>query len=131
MKPQTLSLIYSITLLIASNFFMLCAWYLHLKWEFLRNKTLLIVILISWGIAFFEYVLQVPGNRYGHAAGMSFGQLKILQEIITLGVFVPVSFWLLGEPLKWNYLAAAGCMVAAAYFVFSGGFAGVESQLKH
>jgi uncharacterized protein (DUF486 family) len=126
MKPQTLWLIYSITLLCASNFFMLCAWYLHLKWEFLKNKTLVLIILISWGIALFEYILQVPGNRYGHAAGMNFGQLKILQEIITLSVFVPVSFWLLGEPLKWNYLAAAGCMAAAAYFVFSTGFSQVE-----
>src|SRR5688572_9285198 len=125
-KSPAASLYFSIALLVASNFFMLCAWYLHLKWEFLRNKTLLIVILASWGIAFFEYVLQVPGNRYGHAAGMSFGQLKILQEIITLSVFVPVSLWLLGEPLKWNYLAAAGCMAAAAYFVFSGGFSQVE-----
>ena len=125
-KSPAASLYFSIALLTASNFFMLCAWYLHLKWEFLRNKTLLIVILASWGIAFFEYVLQVPGNRYGHAAGMSFGQLKILQEIITLSVFVPVSLWLLGEPLKWNYLAAAGCMAAAAYFVFSSGFNQVE-----
>jgi uncharacterized protein len=125
-KSPAVSLYLSIALLVASNFFMLCAWYLHLKWEFLRNKTLLIVILASWGIAFFEYVLQVPGNRYGHAAGMSFGQLKILQEIITLSVFVPVSLWLLGEPLKWNYLAAAGCMAAAAYFVFSSGFSQVE-----
>ena len=126
MKSQTLSLVYSITLLCASNFFMLCAWYLHLKWDFLKNKTLVLIILISWGIALFEYILQVPGNRYGHAAGMNFGQLKILQEIITLSVFVPVSFWMLGEPLKWNYLAAAGCMAAAAYFVFSTGFSQVE-----
>ena len=125
-KTPTFPLLASIGLLVASNFFMLCAWYLHLKWEFLKNKTLLIVILASWGIAFFEYVLQVPGNRYGHTAGMSFGQLKILQEIITLSVFVPVSLWLLGEPLKWNYLAAAGCMAAAAYFVFSSGFNQVE-----
>lgn len=125
-QPQSLALYYSIGLLVASNFFMLCAWYLHLKWEFLRNKTLIVVILVSWGIAFFEYVLQVPGNRYGHIAGMNFGQLKILQEIITLSVFVPVSFWLLGEPLKWNYLAAAVCMAGAAYFVFSSGFTAVE-----
>jgi len=125
-KPQTWSLTWSIALLVASNFFMLCAWYLHLKWDFLKNKTLLAIVFISWGIAFFEYMLQVPGNRYGHAAGMNFGQLKILQEIITLSVFVPVSLWLLGEPLKWNYLAAAGCMAAAAYFVFSTGFTKVE-----
>ena len=126
LKPQSWSLIWSIILLIASNFFMLCAWYLHLKWEFLRNKTLLTIILISWGIALLEYTLQVPGNRYGQAAGMNFGQLKILQEIITLSVFVPVSLWLLNEPLKWNYFAAAGCMAAAAYFVFSSGFASVK-----
>ncbi|QDU31918.1 hypothetical protein ETAA8_70800 [Anatilimnocola aggregata] len=125
-KTQTWSLTWSIALLVASNFFMLSAWYLHLKWDFLKSKTLVVIILISWGIALFEYILQVPGNRYGHAAGMNFGQLKILQEIITLGVFVPVSFWMLGEPLKWNYLAAAGCMVAAAYFVFSTGFSQVK-----
>jgi uncharacterized protein (DUF486 family) len=126
MKPETLSLIYSISLLVASNFFMLCAWYLHLRVEFLKNLALPLVILVSWGIALFEYVLQVPGNRYGHLSGMNFGQLKILQEIITLSVFVPVSYWLLGEPLKWNYLAAALCMCAAAYFVFSSGFSHVE-----
>lgn len=126
MNPKTLWLIYSIGFLIASNFFMLCAWYLHLRVDFLKNQGLLLVILISWGIAFFEYVLQVPGNRFGHEAGMSFGQLKILQEIITLGVFIPVSYWLLQEPLKWNYLAAAGCMAAAAFFVFSGGFSNVK-----
>ena len=125
MNPKTLWLIYSIGLLCASNFFMLCAWYLHMKVPFLKNQPLLLVIFISWGIAFFEYVLQVPGNRWGDAAGMSFGQLKILQEIITLAVFVPFSLWMLGEPLKWNYLAAAGCMAGAAYFVFSGGLAKV------
>ena len=126
MKPQTLSLVYAVALLVASNFFMLCAWYLHLKLEFLKHKSLILVILFSWGIAFFEYVLQVPGNRAGHQAGLNFGQLKILQEIITLSVFVPVSLWLLGEPLKWNYLAAAGCMAAAAYFAFSTGFVEVK-----
>lgn len=126
MTPKTIWILYSIGLLVASNFFMLCAWYLHLRVEFLKNQGLLLVILISWGIAFFEYVLQVPGNRYGHIAGMNFGQLKILQEIITLAVFIPVSYWLLNEPLKWNYLAAAGCMCAAAYFVFSSGFANLK-----
>ncbi len=128
MNPKTLWLIYSISLLVTSNFFMLCAWYLHMKVPFLKNQAIFLVILISWGIAFFEYLLQVPGNRFGGAAGMSFGQLKILQEIITLAVFVPFSFWMLQEPLKWNYLAAAGCMAAAAYFVFGGGFAAVGEQ---
>ena len=128
MQPQSLSLIYSVALLIASNFFMLCAWYLHLNWKFFQNKSLFLIILISWGIAFFEYVLQVPGNRSGRDAGLTFGQLKIMQEVITLGVFIPFSFWMVGEPLKWNYLAAAGCMVAAAYFVFSGGLASVKGH---
>ncbi|WP_254512989.1 DMT family protein [Anatilimnocola floriformis] len=126
MNPKTLLLVYSIGLLVASNFFMLCAWYLHMQLPVLKKLSLILVIVISWGIAFFEYMLQVPGNRLGHDAGLNFGQLKILQEIITLAVFVPFSLWMLGEPLKWNYLAAAVCMAGAAYFVFSSGFSGVE-----
>lgn len=113
-------------LLIASNFFMLCAWYLHPRMKFLEGKGLLLAIMVSWGIAFFEYVLQVPANRIGKEGGMSFSQLKILQEIITLSVFVPVSIFLLQEKITWNYLAAAICMGGAAFFVFSGGFTAVK-----
>lgn len=119
----------TVVLLIASNFFMLLAWYLHLRVKFLEGKQwglklLLVAVVFSWGIAFFEYLLQVPANRIGkQEAHMNFGQLKILQEIITLSVFVPVSIFVLKEPVKLNYLWAAICMGAAACFVFSGGLA--------
>ena len=106
-------------LLIASNFFMLCAWYLHPKLEFLKQQPFLLIVLFSWGLAFFEYLLQVPANRIGYQGGLSFGQLKILQEVITLAVFVPVSVFLLKEPLRWQYGAAAACMLAAVWLVFS------------
>ena len=106
-------------LLVGSNFFMLLAWYLHPRLEFLKGKTVLLAIMVSWGIALFEYVLQVPANRIGKESGLSFGQLKILQEIITLAVFVPVSYFFLAESIKWNYVWAALCMGAAAYFVFA------------
>ena len=119
----------TVVLLIASNFFMLLAWYLHLRVRFLEGqpwgfKLLVGAVIFSWGIAFFEYLLQVPANRIGkQEAHMNFGQLKILQEIITLSVFVPVSIFVLKEPVKLNYLWAAICMGAAAWFVFSGGLA--------
>src|SRR5687767_6762076 len=93
----------TILLLVASNVFMTFAWYAHLKE--LRHKGWLIAALISWGIALFEYLLQVPANRAGYTV-MSVGQLKILQEIITLSVFVPFAVFYLREPLKLNYLWA-------------------------
>jgi len=113
-------------LLVASNFFMLCAWYLHPRLKFLEGKTIALAIFVSWGIAFFEYVLQVPANRIGYAGGISFYQLKFLQEIITLAVFVPFALLFLQEKLTWNYLWAALCLCGAAYFVFSGGFQGSD-----
>jgi uncharacterized protein (DUF486 family) len=103
-------------LLIASNVFMTFAWYGHLR--SLNNKTWLIAALVSWGIALFEYLLQVPANRIGHAGGYSVGQLKILQEVITLGVFVPFSVLYMREQVKLDYLWAALCMLGAVYFVF-------------
>ncbi len=121
----------TIVLLIASNFFMLCAWYLHLRVKLFETKpfglkVLLMAVAFSWGIAFFEYLLQVPANRIGkEEARLSFGQLKILQEIITLSVFVPVSMFLLGEPVKLSYVCAAICMAAAAWFIFMDGFSAV------
>jgi uncharacterized protein (DUF486 family) len=121
----------TILLLVASNFFMLCAWYLHLRVKLFDGKpfglkVLLLAVAFSWGIAFFEYLLQVPANRIGKdEARLSFGQLKILQEIITLSVFVPVSMFVLGEPIKLNYLFAAICMGTAAWFIFSEGFTSV------
>jgi uncharacterized protein len=103
-------------LLIASNIFMTFAWYGHLRG--LEHRPWLVAALISWGIALFEYLLQVPANRIGHQGGFSVGQLKILQEVITLGVFVPFSIWYLREPIKLDFLWAGLCMVAAVYFVF-------------
>ena len=117
-----MTLLKTTVLLVASNFFMLCAWYLHPRLKFLEGKTIALAILVSWGIAFFEYLLQVPANRIGYAGGIDFFQLKFLQEIITLVVFVPFALLLLDQKLTWNYLWAALCLCGAAYFVFSGGF---------
>ena len=104
-------------LLIASNVFMTFAWYAHLR--NLASRPWIIAALVSWGIALFEYLLQVPANRIGYTA-LSLGQLKILQEIITLSVFVPFAFFYMREPLKLDYLWAGLCMVAAAWFMFRG-----------
>ena len=102
-------------LLIASNCFMTFAWYAHLK--NLHNKPLYIAILASWGIALFEYMLMVPANRIG-STQLELGQLKILQEVITLAVFVPFAALYMREPVKLNYLWAALCMAGAVFFVF-------------
>ena len=107
----------TVVLLVISNAFMLFAWYAHLR--NLRDKPWLVAALVSWGIALFEYLLQVPANRIGYTA-MSLPQLKILQEIITLAVFVPFSFFYMREPIKLNYLWAAMCLCGAVYFVFKG-----------
>ncbi len=117
----TPALVYTTLLLVASNFFMLCAWYLHPKLEFLKNKPFLVIVAFSWGLAFFEYLLQVPANQIGYRGGLTFGQLKILQEVITLAVFVPVSYFLLKEPLRWQYGAAALLMLGAVWLIFSTG----------
>jgi uncharacterized protein len=107
----------TVLLLMASNVFMTFAWYGHLKNQ--ANSPWLWAALVSWGIALFEYLLQVPANRIGHTqAGLSVAQLKILQEVITLSVFVPFAWYYLKEPLKLDYLWAALCMVGAVYFVF-------------
>lgn len=102
-------------LLIVSNVFMTMAWYAHLK--DLRDKPWIVAALISWGIALFEYLVQVPANRIGYTA-LSLPQLKILQEIITLLVFVPFVLLYMKQPLKWDYLYAGICMVGAVYFIF-------------
>jgi uncharacterized protein (DUF486 family) len=96
------------------------AWYAHLKE--LNNKPWLIAALISWGIALLEYLFQVPANRIGFTV-LSVGQLKILQEVITLTIFVPFSVMYLKEPLKLDYLWAGLCLVGAVYFMFRGRFA--------
>ena len=107
----------TIGLLSLSNIFMTFAWYAHLKE--LYQKPWIIAALVSWGIALFEYLLQVPGNRIGFTV-LSVAQLKILQEIITLSVFVPFALFYLQEPLKLDYLWAAFCILGAAYFLFKG-----------
>jgi uncharacterized protein (DUF486 family) len=107
-------------LLVLSNLFMTFAWYGHLK--NLNARPWYIAALISWGIALFEYLLQVPANRIGFTT-MSLGQLKILQEVITIAVFVPFAVYYMKEPIKLDYLYAAICLVGAVYFVFRGGLA--------
>jgi uncharacterized protein len=109
----------TVLLLVGSNVFMTFAWYGHLK--NLATSPWYIAALISWGIALFEYLLQVPANRIGfQQAGFNVGQLKILQEVITLTVFVPFAVVFMKEPLKLDYLWAALCMVGAVYFIFRG-----------
>jgi uncharacterized protein len=105
----------TILLLTASNVFMTFAWYAHLK--DLKSKPWLIAALASWGIALFEYLLQVPANRIGYEQ-YSVGQLKILQEVISLSVFVPFAVLYLREPVRLNYLWAGLCLCGAVYFVF-------------
>ena len=102
-------------LLVGSNVFMTFAWYAHLR--NLRARPLILAIAVSWGIAFFEYVLQVPANRIGYTT-LSLGQLKVLQEVITLAVFIPFALLYMRQPLKTDFLWAGLCLVGAVYFVF-------------
>ena len=102
-------------LLALSNLFMTFAWYGHLK--NLSAKPWWIAALVSWGIALFEYLLQVPANRIGYTV-MSLAQLKILQEVVTLSIFVPFAVFYMGEPVKMNYLYAGLCLLGAVYFMF-------------
>ena len=108
----------SILLLVMSNVFMTFAWYAHLK--NLSGSPWYVAALVSWGIAFFEYMLQVPANRIGYTV-MTLPQLKILQEVITLVVFVPFVVYYMRQPLKLDYLWAALCMLGAVYFIFRDG----------
>lgn len=108
---------YFVGLLLMSNVFMTFAWYAHLR--NLNDKPWWIAVLVSWGIAFFEYILQVPGNRIGFQY-FSLGQLKIMQEVLTLTVFVPFAVIYMGEPLKLDFLWAGLCLMGAVYFVFRG-----------
>lgn len=110
----------SISLLICSNVFMTFAWYAHLKE--LNKSSWVIAAFVSWGIALFEYLLQVPANRVGYTV-LNVGQLKIIQEVITLTIFVPFSVFYLKEPLKLDYLWAGVCLTGAVYFMFRGEFA--------
>lgn len=108
----------TVALLIGSNVFMTFAWYGHLK--HLQTTPWLLAAVASWGIALFEYLLQVPANRIGFAGGLTLAQLKITQEVITLTVFVPFAMLYMGQCFKWDYVWAALCMVGAVYFIFKG-----------
>jgi uncharacterized protein (DUF486 family) len=116
-SDRSIVLLQTVALLSLSNVFMTFAWYAHLKE--LSSRPWFIAALASWCIALFEYAFQVPANRIGHTQ-FSVGQLKILQEVITLSVFVPFALYYLREPLKLDYLWAALCLVGAVYFVFRG-----------
>ena len=105
----------TILLLCASNVFMTIAWYGHLK--YLHDKPLWSTVLISWGIAFFEYCLMVPANRLGYGRFTGY-DLKIIQEVITLAVFVVFAWLVLGETLKWNYALSLVCLALAVFFAF-------------
>jgi uncharacterized protein (DUF486 family) len=106
----------TVLLLVASNVFMTFAWYGHLK--SLATSPWYIAALVSWGIALFEYLLQVPANRIGYSGGFTLAQLKITQEVITLAVFVPFAMVYMKEPFKLDYVWAGLCLVGAVYFIF-------------
>jgi len=105
-------------LLLASNLFMTFAWYGQLKLKFFEGRSLGFIILVSWGIAFFEYLLMVPANRIGYANGMTGYQLKVMQEVITMGVFALFAVLYMREKLSMNFVWAGLCLVAAAWFMF-------------
>jgi hypothetical protein len=115
LKVMNWTIAKAVGLLVCSNVFMTFAWYAHLK--DMKAKPWLIAALFSWGIALFEYVLQVPANRIG-STELSLPQLKIIQEVITLTIFIPFVVYYMKQPLKWDYLWACLCMCGAVYFVF-------------
>lgn len=118
MRETWMSVGATVGLLCCSNIFMTFAWYGHLR--NLQSKPWVIAAIVSWGIAFFEYMLQVPANRIGYRV-LSLGQLKITQEVITLLVFVPFSVYYMREPFKLDYVWAGLCLLAAVYFIFRSG----------
>ena len=107
----------TVLLLVVSNVFMLTAWYLHLKT--LNHKPWYIAALVSWGIAFFEYSVHIPANRIG-SAELTLSQLQILQVGLSLLIFIPFTIFVMGNPIKMDYLFAAMCLLGAAYFIFRG-----------
>ncbi|WP_414018623.1 DMT family protein [Idiomarina loihiensis] len=107
--------VWSIGLLVISNVFMTFAWYAHLK--DLNHKPWIIAALVSWGIALLEYLFQVPANRIGYTV-LNLGQLKIIQEVITLSVFVPFAVFYMNEPFRLDFVWAALCLLAAVFFIF-------------
>ncbi|NWG87103.1 MAG: DMT family protein [Hydrogenophilaceae bacterium] len=117
LPPFSSTVLQTAVLLALSNLFMTVAWYAHLK--HLNDKPWWIAALASWGVALFEYLLQVPANRIGYTQ-LSLPQLKIMQEVITLAVFVPFAVFYMREPMNWNYLWAGLCLIGAVYFIFRG-----------
>ena len=111
MRPVFLT----VGLLVLSNVFMTFAWYAHLR--DLREKPWIVAALVSWGIALFEYLLQVPANRIGYGT-LRLDQLKLLQEVVTLSVFVPFAIFYMRQDLSWNFLWAGLCLLGAVYFMF-------------
>src|SRR5919112_1462762 len=111
-------IVQTVGLLVMSNVFMTIAWYGHLK--SMQNRVWWYAAIASWAIALFEYLLQVPANRIGYTT-LTLAQLKILQEVITLGVFAPFAVFYMRQPLRWDYLWAALCILGAVYFMFRGG----------
>jgi uncharacterized protein (DUF486 family) len=107
----------TVSLLVLSNIFMTFAWYAHLR--NLSARPLIVAVLASWGIAFFEYLLQVPANRIGYTT-LQLSQLKILQEVITLAVFVPFAVFYMKQPIRLDFLWAGLCLMGAVYFMFRG-----------
>ncbi len=109
-----------VLLLVGSNIFMTLAWYGHLRLKWLEGKPLFVAILVAWGVAFFEYCLQVPANRMGYLGGSLTGyQLKVIQEVITLGVFIVFAWVVLKERLTWNYAVSFVLMMGAVYFAMA------------
>lgn len=121
----------TILLLFASNVFMTCAWYGHLKWKFLEGRSLLTVILVSWAIAFFEYCLMVPANRIGYAEGITGYQLKVIQEAITLSVFIGFAWLVLKERLTWNYAVSFALILLAVWFAVAFKSSGASGSSSH
>ena len=115
--PFSQALLLTSLLLLASNVFMTWAWYGHLK--YLVDRPWYVAAVLSWGIALFEYLIQVPANRIGFTQ-LNLGQLKILQEVITLAVFVPFSVFVLRQPLRTDFIWAGLCLLGAVYFIFRG-----------
>lgn len=119
--PRAAGIVVSIAMLVVSNLLMTFAWYWHLKGGVKESQSgfwpLLMIILASWGIAFFEYCVMIPANRIGAASGLSVPQLKIIQEVITVCVFIPFVMFFMGEKWRWDYVWAFLCMVGAVYFI--------------
>ena len=119
METKPLGILATVCMLVASNLFMTFAWYWHIKLQKPGESSwpIAVIILVSWLIALLEYVVAVPANRLGAASGMNVAQLKIIQEVITVCVFIPFLMFFMGEKWRWDYLWALLCMVGAVYFV--------------